>query len=282
MSPKAGKWKIKLSSLVSLRWKGYLPELVVHEKYERIVIWFVRVLGLIGIAISLLTIDKWYVSLAIAVLIFSITKFIENSIIQFTTILVRPTPDFDTPNSEWVSMGFAFPISKKDPPMLGPVFKTKENAIRFFELITEWNYGETVDKNNNICISLIVESYKDYSVYIYSNPETENVEEFFRFSEREQAFEKKEKKQQELVAITIFSKVFPFSQRSNMENFVRYYEWGKPYLFTVFYMNERNEQTFVNEITPILKTHLKYRKRELLPQNSIEHVHKNSELRENG
>lgn len=282
MSPKAGNWKIKLSSLVSVRWEGYIPKLVVHEKYERIVRWAIWILGLIGVGSSLLSINKWYLSLGLAVLIFAITTFVQKSIIQFSTILVKPPPRFDTSRSEWKSMGFAFPKRNSDPPMLGPVFKSKEHAIEFFDLMVEWNFGEYVDSENNICISLIVESYKDYSVYIYPNPDSKAVDEFFSATEKAQAFEKQGKKQQELVALTIFSRVFPYGPESNMKKFVRYYEWGKPFLFTVFYFDEDDNLTFVDEIKPIFKTHLKYRKREYLPEGSVETGHLSPELEENG
>lgn len=278
MSPKVGNWKIKLSSLISIKWEGYYPKLVVHEKYESFVKWTIRSVGFIGIASSLLVIQEWYFSLSLAIIIFGVTKFIEGSVLQFTTILVRPMPKFKTPRSEWASMGFAFPKNNSDPPMLGPVFKSKDHAIEFYNLMKEWNYGNVDDSENNICISLVVETFKDYSVYIYPNTNNQNIEYFFEASERVQALDKQGKSQQELVAITVFSRVFPYGVNSNMKKFVKYYKWGKPYYLNIFFFDESGTQSFL-DVDPIQKYHLRYYKRDLVPDGSIEALHINPELK---
>ncbi|MCC5907026.1 MAG: hypothetical protein JJU13_12500 [Balneolaceae bacterium] len=277
MKIKVGEWKINLRSLIDLKLnKYYVPNLHVHEKLEkplRFIIWGLTVVGILG---SLVVFEEWYWSLAFSIGLTSVTLFFDKSAIQYSTILVTPLPNFDLHSDEWNGMAYMLPTQPQYPPIMGPTFKSKDFALKFYQLLRSWNYDEIDDReDNNIKISIVVENNQGYSIYLYPNPDRKTVINFFEKSKRIQAFEKKCKRQQELVTMVIFCRIFPFGVNSNIRKFVKLYKWGTPFGLSVFLRDEEtNEISFIEEVETIRKCHLRYMERKYVPDNSIENMHK--------
>ena len=70
MKIKLENWEIDTSTFVRIEWHKPFPKLVLHEKYEKIVKWILRILTLIGIATSIITLSPVYsLLLSIALLL---------------------------------------------------------------------------------------------------------------------------------------------------------------------------------------------------------------------
>jgi hypothetical protein len=276
MKIKVDNWEVNPRSLVDIRFnKYYIPELIVHEKFENVLKYFLWLLIIIGILSSLLIFDKWYFSLSFSVLFTLFTLFFEKSIIQYSTILVTPLPDFDIHSDEWNGMAYLFPTNPEFPPLLGPTFRSKEYALKFYNLLRSWNYNEIDDQeDNNIHISFVIEDSSNYSVYLYPSPERKNVDELFEASKRHQAYDKQGKQQQELIVMVTFCRIFPYGYESMVRKFVQRYEWGTSFGLSVFLRDESlNKVSIIEEAEPIKKQHIRHMNRKNVPENSLEYTH---------
>lgn len=268
-----GKWKIKRKSLISVRWQKHLPRLVIHEKYEKTTKWFLRILTACAIISSVIAFPIWYISLSVAIVLFLIEQFFEKSIFQYTTIYVHPMPDFTYDPKEWKAMAFAFP-QDSDPRLLnvvGCAFATEEYAHKFFKLLKAWNYGEAEDKNNNICLSFIVENEKKYSVYLYPNPKRRTVDQFFQEAEEFQKYEKYGKEHQRLTMQMIFSERFPYGATSQLKMFIEKQSLDRPFWLKPFIVKENGESEMLYSEDPVLKYHYKFKNSHELNKNEIEY-----------
>lgn len=277
MKIKVGGWDVNLKSLISLRInKYYIPFLNVHEKLEkplRITIWSLTVIGILS---SLIAFDQWYWSLIFSISLTLFSLLFDKSIVQYSTIIVTPLPEFDIHSNEWNGMTYILPNYPDDLPLIGPTFKSKAFALKFYELLKNWNYGSIDDKqDNNIRVSIVIENPKDYAFYLYPDPKRKSIIDFFETSKRGQAFEKQGKSQQELITMVIFCRIFPYGVNSGVLRFAKQYKWGAPFGLTVFLRNEEtNEISFIEEAKPINKLHLRYMERKFVPDTSIENLHK--------
>ena len=201
-----------MRSLVNLRIERGLPRLIVHEKYEKSVKWTLRTLAAIGIVASVIAFPVWYLGLSFAVLMFLIQQFFERAIFQYTSIYVQPLPDFTYNPDEWKGMAFAFPAKPEDTDLnvVGCAFASLEYAQKFFSLVQAWNSNEAEDRDNNICLSFIVENEKEYSIYLYPNPDRKIVTKFFDQAEEQFKYEKYGKRHQKLIMHMVVCKTFPF------------------------------------------------------------------------
>ena len=270
-----GKWKISLKSLISMRWQNHLPRLVIHEKYEKFVKWFLRILTLFGIVSSVIAFPIWYISLSFAAVLFLIEQFFEKSIFQYTSIYVQPMPDFKYDPEEWKGMAFAFP-QDTDPKLLnvvGCAFSSKEYAHKFFKLIKAWNYNKIEDKDNNICLSFIVEDEREYSVYLYPSAERETVDQFFQEAEESQKVDKHGKEHQQLVVQMVFCKIFPYGANSQLKMFIKNQVLDRPFWLKPFIMKENGQIEMIHNEEPILKYHYKFKNRHELHKSEYEYQH---------
>jgi len=270
-----GKWKISFKSLISIRWQSHLPRLIIHEKYEKFVNWFLRILTVFGIISSLITFPIWYITLLFAIVLFLIEQFFEKSIFQYTSIYVQPMPDFKYDPEEWKGMAFSFP---QDPDqkllnIVGCAFATEEYAHKFFKLLKAWNYGEDEDKDNNIYLSFIVESEKEYSVYLYPNPERKTVDQFFEKAEDSQKYEKYGKEHQKLIMHKVFCKIFPYRGNSQLKIFIEKQSFDQPFWLKPFIMKENGQIEMVFNENAILKYHYKFKNRYELNKSEYEYQH---------
>lgn len=272
---KKGKWRISLKSLVWMRWQNHLPRLVIHEKYEHHVKWILRILGIIAIASSLLAFEAWYVKLPFASVLLLIEQFLERGIFQYTSIYFQPFPSFTVEGEKWTDMGFAYPENPQPNELnvIGPVFSDKEYARNFFNLLRDWNYQQSEDKDNNICLSFILESEKQYSVYFYPNLKRETIAPFFKEAEEQQKYEKYGKEHQQLVAQMIFCKVFRYGEGLGLKRFLEIQSEDKPFWLKPFIIKVDRTFEMIWEEEPILKYHFKCKKRKELNKDEVEYQH---------
>ncbi len=279
---KAGDWDVSLRSLVSVRWKNYLPRLVLHEKFEKHAKWTARILTAVAILSSVIVFPAWYFSLSFAVFMFLVEQFVERCIFEYSSIYVQPMPEFALKNEEWRGMAFAFP-QKPDPKLLnvvGCAFATREYAHKFFELLRQWNYHEKEDRDNNICLSFILEDETHYVAYLYPNPDRGTAKQFFDAAEEAQTLEKFGKEHQRLVMHMTLGKRFSFGHDAKLKVFVESQPEDRPFWLKPFLMGEDATLEMIYDEEPILKHHFKFKaKNDLTPQEYEYHLLKNRKKR---
>lgn len=272
---KKGKWRISLKSLIWFRWQNHLPRLVIHEKYERQVKWILRILAITAIATSLLAFEVWYLKLSFALALFLIEQFFERAIFQYTSIYFQPFPSFTIEGEKWTDMGFAYPENPQPNELnvVGPVFSDKEYAHNFFNLLRQWNYQQSEDKDNNICLSFILESENQYSVYFYPNLKRKTVGEFFEEAEQQQKLKKFGKEHQQLVGQMIFCKIFRYGEGLGLKRFLEIQSEDKPFWLKPFITKADRTFEMIWEEEPILKYHFKCKKGKELSKGEVEYQH---------
>ncbi len=270
-----GKWKVALRSLVDIRFRKGIPKLVVHEQYERPIKWSIRILTAVGIATSIISIPTWYISLSLAVALFLFQQFLERAVFEYTSIYVQPMPNFTYDPSEWKGMAFATPAESEANMLnvVGCAFASLEYARNFFDLISSWNYGTKEDRENNICISFIVENESEYSTYIYPNKDRKVISDFFTTIEEKNKYEKYDKEHQRLIMQMTFCKLFPHSPQSQLNTFIKKQNPSRPFWLKPFLMNSNGQVTMLYDEPSILKFYYKYAKREDLKKTDFEYIH---------
>lgn len=206
--------KVELNTLLRIEFRGIVPTLIVHERFEKYIKWIIRIITVIGIATSVITIDKWYLALSLATLILIIGQFFERAAFEYTTMVLLPIPDFEIDYSQWKTNGFMLPhvVSEENRCYMGPSFKDKDYAIRFFNYLKKWNWDRDIDDENIIVLSIVMEPDSRYTTYIYSNPGRKSLDTIFHEEEQNNKLSKYGKRQQKLFMQMIFCKTLDYNE----------------------------------------------------------------------
>lgn len=255
-----------------MRWQNHLPRLIVHEKYENHVKWTLRILFFAGIGISLFALPP-YLAFSVAALIGLTGLFFQKVIFQYTTIYVQPMPDFDYDPKEWKGMVFGFASSPGLLNFVGCAFSTEKTAHNFFNLLKTWNYDNDEDKDNNICLSFILENENEYSVFLYPNMARKTVEDCFQEVEKLRKCEKYGKEHQQLVMHRNFFNTFPYGPDSQLKQFIEKQPSHSPFWLKCFVLEEDGQLKWFPE-GAILKFHFKLKNRNDLEKSEEEYSHK--------
>lgn len=252
-------------TLMRIEWKGIIPRLVVHEKFEKHLKWALRILTLLGILSGLLAFDKWYFGLIPGSVLVLIEQFIEKSIIEFTSIIIQPPPNFRIEYNQWKTNGFMIPKIRDEEilPHFGPTYKDEVYATNFFNYVRSWVNNDAFDDlENNIVVSIVIEPDHRYTTYLYANPERSRLNDQFEILGEDQRIEKYGKNQQRLVAQMYYWKTLDFKKGYHIEKFLEFYKNGDPYYLTPSLVEPFNlPPTFLTDLS-IKKYELKVKKRQ--------------------
>lgn len=273
---KKGRWKIFLSGLVSLKWDHGIPRLFLIDRFEkpvRYTIWSLTVLSIIS---SVFIFPAWYYALGFSVIIAAVIWFVQRTVLQFTSLYITPMPTFEFKGSDWTAMGFGFSSDRKGrPDMLMPAFASDKLAKDFMDLLLQWNYNQHEDEINNVCVSIIFESDKSYSCYIYPNPKRPSVSEFQAVMKEEGAHKHPGKKHMGLVAMMTFCKWFPYDENSNVLKFCEVHQPGDPFdMYPAVYTEDAGTMTLVSDTLPLRKWDLKVKHRSELQPKEYEYEYR--------
>ena len=275
MKFRKGNWKIDSKSLIRLEWNKYIPKLIVHEKYEKIVKWLLRIISFVGIATAFLTLS-YILGIIVTLLIFIVEQFLEKTIFEYSIFYLFPIPDFDIEYDNWLTSGY-FLINDKNLlnqgylNHFGPAYADKNYAIKFFNYLRLWNDNQNSDLENNICISLIIENDRKYSTYFYPNSNRKELENYFAKYKEEMALKKYGKVQQEMTMQMIFWKINQ-NQGEFFKTFINDLHINSEYYFVPFYIE--NEKPIIIEELKILKNNIKIKNRIDLTVKDIEYHYK--------
>lgn len=276
MKFRLGNWKIDSSSLVRVHWKKYYPKLIVHEKFEKPVKWILRIITVVGITTSFLTLPYW-AGIVISFALFGIEQFFEKTLFEYSVMILQPFPEFEIDYDQWLTNGYFLlnPEIENHAGYLnyfGPAYADKEYAIKFFNYIRSWNQDNDEDKENNICISFIIESDVSYSTYLYANPNRKWLDPMFAEYKKSVELEKYGKQQQSMVMQMVFWKNLKMKQGMFFHKFRKQQKDDEPFYFVPFYIDDGNPIP-IQELR-VWKTHYKIKGRSKLTPNEVEYHHK--------
>lgn len=265
---------VNSNTLVRIEWRKFYPILVVHEKFEKILKWILRIIAIGGIASSIISIPDWYLGLALAVIIALIEQFFERTIIEYTTMIVQPFPDFKIENGQWKTNGFMLPKEKNDEDLtyFGPSYKSETYAINMFKYFISWiDNNSQDDKDNNLIVSLIIEPNEEYTTYIYANLGRKRLDYMFKFYGDLSRLEKYGKRQQQFITQMFYWNTLDFKDGFYIKKFLEFKDENDPYYFTPSVLQPFGlPPKFLTEYS-IKKYHLKIKKREELVKGEPEY-----------
>jgi len=271
-------WPAFLRSLVTVRWMVWRPQLVIGEKYESAVKWASRGLAALGIVSSVFIFPSPLHALSFAIAIFLVQQFFEKAVFVYTSMYMQPMPDFTIIPSEWLGIGYAFsdPPAEDKPNLFGPAFATQEYAERVFELLRSWNDGRDEDRDENICVSFVIEGNGNYTAFIYPNPRRPSTTSFFREGDKLRRTSKRGREHQKLVVMFTFCKTLPLPSTSLFHRFAKEYldEPARPIFLQAFRLIDGVTE-MLYDINPILKWNLKIKRREDLAPSEMEYTFRN-------
>jgi hypothetical protein len=272
MKIKKGDLKIDTNSLVNIEWRNKTPRLIVHEKYENIIKWVLRIFTFIGIVTSIISLE-WYQSLLLTLILIIIEQFFERAIFEYTTILFQPFPGFEIDGKRWKTVGYAMMEIKDDefPPYVGPAFDDEDYARNFFEYIQSWNKIEKDDPENLIIVSFILERDSTYSLFIYANPNRKNLDKRFKDIEEKRKFEKFGKRHQQLFSVFVFAHNFKYAEGLLVDKFLQTYDSKSKFYFAPFVINKEDNKLKILNSLAIKKYEYKINRREMLTEKDHEY-----------
>jgi len=264
---------INTNTLFRFEWRKWYPALVVHEKFESIVKWTLRIIAFVGIATSVIAIPIWYISLFIAIGIFVVEQFFERTIFEYTALVVQPYPNFEVDYSQWKTNGFMIPTEQNESDLahFGPSYLDEEYAIKFFKYLRSWvNDSSNDDKENTLVTSIVIEPNERYTTYIYPNIGRKRLDYMFKFIEATNKLEKYGKRQQNLVMQLIFWHTLDFKDGYYIKKFLDFRKPDEPFLFTPSVIQPFGFPPKFLFDCSIKKYHLKIKKRREIKKNEIE------------
>ncbi len=275
MKFKKGNWRIDSKTLIRLEWDNCIPKLIIHEKYENIVKRILRTLSIIGIATAFITLP-YVTGIIVTLSICIIEQFFERTVFEYSIAYLFPLPDFEIQYDQWKTSGY-FIINNKallnegHSNHFGPAYEDKDYAIKFFNYLREWNDDENVDDENNICVSLIIESETRYTTYFYPNSNKKELEGYFSKYKEKMALEKYGKRQQQMIFQMIFWK--PNQQQGPFfKEFISDLNISTEFFFVPFYLS--NGSPVIIEELKVLKNNIKVKKRSEVTVTEIEYHYK--------
>lgn len=274
---------VNSNTLVRIEWRRFYPVLVVHEKFEKILKWILRIIAIGGIATSIISIPVWYISLGLAIIIVLIEQFFERTIFEYTTMIVQPFPDFELDYGQWKTNGFMIPREKNDeyPAHFGPSYQDETYAINMFKYFKSWiDNNSNDDKDNNLIVSLIIEPKEEYTTFIYANLGRKRLDNMFKFLGDTSRLKKHGKRQQQFITQMFYWNTLDFKDGYNIKKFLDFKDKTDPYFFTPSVLQPFGLPPIFLTDYSIKKYHLKVKKREELLKNEPEYQFNPAKIKE--
>lgn len=273
MKFRVGNWKIDSKNLIRIHWKKYYPKLIVHEKFEKYIKWTLRIIGIIGILTCFLILP-YEAGIALTFGIAIIEQLLERTLFEYSVMILQPFPDFNIDYDEWITNGYLLyePEVENNPEKInfvGPTYRTKEYAIKFFNYIRSWNNDLDTDFENNICVSFIIESDVSYTTYLYANPDRKWLKPMFSDYEKSMQLKKYGKSQQSILMQMVFWKNKKMTEGMMFHQFTEWQKSDEDYYLAPFYIE--NDKLYVIHELKVLKNKFKYKGRSDLTENETEY-----------
>lgn len=271
MKIKVGNSKVDIRTLIDIRKDGKLPRLYVHEKFEKPLIWMVRIIAIISFITIFLVLDDYLLGVLIGLGLFLLSFIFDRAIVKYTTFIVQPFPDFEIDYNQWYNvMTVSQPDYKKNVNVVGFVYKDIEYGKKFFKYIKSWNFDNSIDKDRNIILSIIEEPNGEFTFYIYASPYRKNLDKMFKAVAAGNFIEKRKdgKIQEGLVMQMAYWHTINYTDDKHMRDFLKYQPADEKFMFVP--SAKYNNSYAIDIDSQIILHGYKYSKRTDLHKYSIE------------
>lgn len=163
---------------------GKFFKIIVPEKHKLIIKSLKYFLTIISLISAFFAFQIVFISFLFGLVIFGILWLFEKVIFLYSTFYVPPLPIFEIDPLKWLGTTWGYgiiPNKDIEIPIVGILFSDENYAQDMFSLLLDWSYGESNDKENNICLSAIVNDDKtEYVFFCYPNIFRRKAKEFFK------------------------------------------------------------------------------------------------------
>lgn len=218
----------RYGSFFRLQREGKIPNVVVHEKYGDIVKWAARLLTIVGIILSAISLPV-QLSVATTVVLTIFEQILERIVLSVTFLFVHPFPE-EWDNSSWEGNLY---VGTQYGWSVGLIFNDEQMAYEFFETLSAWTGGETLDMGDNIICSF-VDRGDSYVAIIAPSPERDPFWDASEEYDQELIEERKLREQLKLSIQIVFYKSFPNPPNANFRMFKNYYQGDGINLFAAY------------------------------------------------
>jgi hypothetical protein len=249
-----------------------LPRLFLHEKNERRVRRSIRIVTMVGIALSVVTLP-WYAGLALALSLAGLDWFLERTLFYYSSLYIDSIMEGYDPD-EWVG-NVVISIGPPDEPgskkILGLAFRTEAYANRYFETLHRWNGSEDSIQRDLVLTIVIDEDM--YFVYLYSSPSKEKIAKFKRSVEEEGKYEKYGKEHFMLLMQQVICKGFSTTQAFALGTFLDTNPSGTEFLLAPYTLAADGNVQPLPDGKPIVMHRYKAKTSDTLDEQDYEYVH---------
>lgn len=225
-------WRNRLHFQISVRRRGWFPELIIHERFKPFVKAIKFLLTLLGLFSAFFAFQSVLLAFCFGLVIYAFTTIFESVVFSYTSIFVHPMPDFTIEPDKWLGayFGYAQQQGRPDIPMIGWIMSDAEYARKVHELLLAWCYGEAVDRQKNIYASAVVDG-DSYVFFCCPSMSRKTVTQFYKSVETERRKQSLTDIHQKMLAMLVFGKRCEITSTSYFPTFRQRYRSGVPVLF---------------------------------------------------
>lgn len=267
-------WLNRLRFSIRFRRSGRFLEIIISEKYKRVV----RTLKLVATTIGLFSAFIAFQSTIIAFLfglgIFTLISFIERIFFSYTNSFIQPMPEFEIENKKWLGSTFGFARSEGNPhdiPVVGMILEDKEYAEKIYSLLMSWTNDKINDVDHHVKISVVILDDNNYVLFVYPSMKRKPAEDFFNLVEEERKIETPKDIPLRLYAQLILGKRCEITGNSYFPDFRNRYKVGVPFLFQLCLLNADGKLEQFEGIPDLIFHNLKIVEKGKLTRKDIEY-----------
>jgi len=234
-------WSNRLRFDIMVRKKGWLFQVILHERFKPFIRTIKIVLTLIGLVSAFFIFQSAFIGFLFGLVIYLLSTFFEKFIFSYTSLYVHLLPDFEIEPDKWLGAFFGFAEDPKNPghiPMVGWIMADSEYAKQVHSLLLQWSYGKLKDEENNIRASVIVNGKDDYIFFCYPNMDRKTAAKFYEEVEKQRKETSLTDVHHKQMAMLIFGKRCQITANSYFPAFRDSYQNGVPYLFRLVVLGD--------------------------------------------
>ena len=266
-------WLNNLHFSIMLRRKNRFFEIILHEKYKKIIKSCKYVLIGIGLVLAFFTFQSVIIAFLFGLAIFLLSQFLEKILFSYNSLYIQPMPTFTIESDKWLGVAFGYAEQPNNPhhiPFVGWALSDADYARKIHSALKAWSYGNLKDDKKNICMSVIIDE-NDYIFFSYPSPKRETASQFFDEVEKERKQKSLIDIHHKLFCMLIFGKRFKMLPNSYLLKFRERYRDGTPFLFRLVVLKSDDNFHNVDGLEDLILFNLKIKDKKDLAQKDIEY-----------
>src|ERR1700730_12499085 len=140
-----------------ITFEGKLPKIHIPKRYEQVAKWALRIITVMGILLDWIGVENPFIKYPIPVVIVLVEQILEKLVFIYTTIFIEAIPENFSP-SDWMATEWRLQLSEGILFSVSLLFRTRDSAISVFECLKAWNNNKENDFENDIQLSVIIDS----------------------------------------------------------------------------------------------------------------------------